>query len=145
MVLSEVGEMVKQVWYDIPRFYHGIGIDEYVVMPDHFHGIIIISDAAGPAPCGRTGAAGSAPCGRTDEAVGAATGGGTYRNLSLSDVIHRFKSMTTHKYFLGIKNGGWPQISGRLWQSGFYDVIIRNEQHLEGVRRYIRNNPANWE
>ena len=36
-------------------------------------------------------------------------------------------------------NGGWF-----AWQPRFYDEIIRNDEHLEQIRQYIRNNPANW-
>ncbi len=44
MILNDAGAMIEPVWYDIPKYYPGFDVDEYVVMPNHFHGIIIIND-----------------------------------------------------------------------------------------------------
>lgn len=67
------------------------------------------------------------------------------RTLSLSDLLHRYKSLTTKRYAHGVRDGIWPPFAGRLWQEGFYDHVIRREGELEVVRRYILENPLRWE
>lgn len=67
------------------------------------------------------------------------------RLLSLPDVVHRFKTMTTKRYVDGVKLLGWPPFPGRLWQRNYYESIIRHEKSLNRVRQYIVNNPARWQ
>jgi len=56
MVLNDAGRMVQTVWDEIPKFYHGIEIDEFVIMPDHVHGIIVLVGEQGqPRGVARTG------------------------------------------------------------------------------------------
>ncbi len=50
MILNDAGRMVESVWNDIPHFYPGALIDSHIVMPNHFHGIIIINNPVGAAP-----------------------------------------------------------------------------------------------
>ena len=64
--------------------------------------------------------------------------------MSLSDVVHRFKSLTTRKYINGVRNSHWVPFRRTLWQRSFYDHIIRNDKDLTRVREYIQNNPINW-
>jgi len=49
MILNGAGKMVEQTWNEIPVFYDGLGVNEYVVMPNHFHGVIVVG--AGPCAC----------------------------------------------------------------------------------------------
>jgi putative transposase len=65
--------------------------------------------------------------------------------LSLSDVVHRFKTMTTKQYCDGVKFNNWPEFNTRLWQRNFFEHVIRDESNLNRIREYIINNPANWE
>ncbi len=67
------------------------------------------------------------------------------RTLSLSDVLHRYKSLTTKRYARGVHDQSWPRFVGRLWQESFYDRVIRREEELDAVRRYIVENPMRWE
>ncbi|MEA3328375.1 MAG: transposase, partial [Candidatus Omnitrophota bacterium] len=64
--------------------------------------------------------------------------------LSLSDIIHRFKTLTTKKYIDGVKNDNWEPFNKHLWQRSFHDHIIRNDKSLNDIREYIINNPATW-
>lgn len=66
------------------------------------------------------------------------------KTLSLPDVVHRFKTMTTKRYIDGVKNNGWKSFDKRLWQRNYYEHIIRNEEDLLKIREYIANNPLNW-
>jgi putative transposase len=67
------------------------------------------------------------------------------RTLSLSDVLHRYMSLTTKRYAQGVRNHGWPRYDGRLWQESFYDHVIRRDEELDAVRHYIEDNPLRWE
>jgi REP element-mobilizing transposase RayT len=65
--------------------------------------------------------------------------------LSLPDIVHRFKTMTTKRYTDGVKQFGWPPYPGKLWQRNYYEHIIRNENELNRIREYIQKNPLKWE
>ena len=64
--------------------------------------------------------------------------------LSLSDVVQRFKTITTKKYIDAVHQNGWPAFPGKLWQRNYYERFIRNEEELSRTRRYILNNPEQW-
>ena len=65
--------------------------------------------------------------------------------MSLPDVVHRLKSLTTARYRHGVYQHGWRPFPGRLWQRNYYEHIIRNERALQRIRQYIINNPARWD
>ena len=65
--------------------------------------------------------------------------------MSLPDVVHRFKSLTTYRYSNGVKQKGWLPFPSRLWQRDYYEHIIRNEYDLNEIREYIVNNPLKWQ
>ena len=52
--------------------------------------------------------------------------------------------MTTNTYIQGVKQSGWPSFPGQLWQRGYYDHIIRNDDEYRRIVAYIRNNPLRW-
>jgi len=64
--------------------------------------------------------------------------------LSIPDIVHRYKTLTTRRYADGVKRQGWPPFPGRLWQRNYYEHIIRDEQSYRRIAEYIINNPANW-
>jgi REP element-mobilizing transposase RayT len=64
--------------------------------------------------------------------------------MSLPDVVHRFKTLTTKRYADGVKQCGWTPFAGRLWQRNYYEHIIRDEESLDRIRQYIADNPARW-
>jgi putative transposase len=63
----------------------------------------------------------------------------------LPDVVQRFKTMTTKRYVDGVRQRRWPPFPGRLWQRGYYEHIIWDEESLDRIRQYIDDNPAQWE
>ncbi|MDF1500849.1 MAG: transposase [Anaerolineales bacterium] len=160
MQLNAAGRMVKTVWDDIPTHYPGVDIDACVIMPNHIHGIIVL---VGAAPRGRpnigadgrpgVGLGGNPDSGRPHEAgqpqgtgqpQGAGQPQGVAPTISLPDVVHRFKTMTTKRYADGVYQSGWTPFPGRLWQRGYYEHIIRNEESLGRIRAYIEANPLAW-
>lgn len=132
MYLNDAGQMVESVWMQIPHHYSKYSIDEFVVMPNHFHGIISVV-GAGPRACPNL-----------QREIKSGQPQGVAPTGSLFDIVHRFKSLTTNQYLKGIKQKNWPVIQGRLWQRNYWERIIRNEVELHGFREYIENNPAQW-
>lgn len=119
--LNKYGEIVRKEWEKTSRLRNNITLDEYIVMPNHIHGIIILHES---------GTARRAPTGQFGKPV---TG-------SLSTIIRSFKSAVT-KRINEIRNiRGTP-----VWQRSFYDHIIRNEKSLHKIREYILNNVIDWE
>jgi len=134
--------MVERIWLEIPDCYSGIEIDQFIVMPNHIHGIIVILDTfmVGADPC-------VCPQRITDveSPKGQSQGIAPTNNLSLAQVIQRFKSLTTKKYMEGVKNGNWQPFNRKLWQRNYYDRIIRNKIEYDAICTYIMNNPLKWE
>lgn len=124
MRLNAAGKMIERTWQELPDHYVGVDLDAYCVMPNHLHGIAVLVGQ------GRGQAQGPAP---------------TADLLTLPDVIHRYKPLTTKRYADGVKHFGWRPFPGRLWQRNYWERIIRNEQELQGIREYIHNNPARWQ
>ena len=125
MRLNDAGEMIRQVWDGLPDRFPLIAIDEFVVMPNHVHGVILLRQ---PAP--------------TTEATAGSTEGVAPR---LWDVVRAFKSVTTLEYGKGVRGLGWQPFEKRLWQRNYYERVVRNESELGAIREYIANNPKNWE
>jgi putative transposase len=149
MLANDAGRMIRDAWHEIPTYYPGIELDVMQIMPNHLHGIIIIRPV-GTAPRGRPfltirqcPAIENGQCPAIEN--GQARGPVPTVTLSLSDVIHRFKSLTTKRYIDGAKTNGWRLFPGKLWQRSFHDRIVRNETELNHIRTYIRNNPSQWE
>jgi hypothetical protein len=59
-------------------------------------------------------------------------------------ILQIFKSVITYKYTFGVKENGWKQFAGKLWQKNYYDHIIKNEKELVKTREYILNNTLKW-
>ena len=142
MILNDAGNMIDTVLNQIPKNYVGIDLDEHIVMPNHVHIIIEITEYVGAAPCGRPN-----QLSNQNKIIhnGQAQGPVPTHNLSLSDIIHRFKTLTTKKYINGVKINNWIPFNRHLWQRSFHDHIIRNEKSLRNIRKYISNNPATWD
>jgi putative transposase len=116
-----VREVVRLAWCGLPERFPIVALDEFVIMPNHVHGIIILVDAAS------RGAASSAPTGM---------GGGA---PTLGDVVRAFKSISAIE-----ANKILGQSNRPFWQRNYYEHIIRDEEELSVLRRYIRDNPGNW-
>lgn len=115
--LTPVGRIIEKQWLDIPNFYGDVELDEYVIMPNHIHGIIVINRKK-----------------RED----------TRPSPTITDIICSFKSRSSVKFIRYIK-GNNLDFGGKIWQRSFYDHVIRDECSLNAIREYIQNNPSNWE
>lgn len=135
--LSVPGCVAHYFWRDISHHQSNVFLDEFIIMPNHLHGIVGIKAKKEKDSNVRTLHATSVQ----DDAKG------KYKNKmaeispkagSLSAIIRSYKSAVTkwcnahdHAYF--------------AWQSRFYDHIIRNDKELDNIRRYIYNNPMRWQ
>jgi putative transposase len=62
----------------------------------------------------------------------------------LPRIMQWFKTMTTNAYFAAVRESGWASVSGKLWQRGYYDHIVRRDEALNDIRQYIIDNPRKW-
>ena len=115
MKLTEIGKIIENTWNEIPNQFDSVSLDEFIIMPNHVHGIVIIKQRA--------------------QASGAPT---------LGHVVRAFKSKCTNEYLNHIETNNL-NTSGKIWQRSYHDHIIRNEESLNKIRDYIRNNPLTWE
>ncbi len=136
MRLNDAGQMIERWWYELMNKFPESDTDEHIVMPNHFHGIVIIvgADLRVCPEYGRTHR--SAPT--TGTHPSAPTG------ASLPRIIQWFKTMTTNEYARGVKQHEWQTFVGRLWQRNYYEHIIRSDESLHRIREYIINNPGQW-
>lgn len=129
MHLSEIGEIVVDEWLRTAQLRRNVELDEWVVMPNHIHGIIVIRDSP------------TFPRARETPRQGVSTSEGTSSALkrdSLGSIIGQFKSACTKRIWAR----GFHDFA---WQPRFYDHIVRSEESLNQIRQYILENPAKWE
>ena len=134
MVRSPAGDAVASCWYEIPRHYLEVELDEFVVMPNHMHGIVVI------ASCRSERAAGAATMCRgrpTHAPPGSDVMAAPAHNLGT--ILGSYKSAVT-------KAVNALRCSQRVpvWQRGYFEHVVRSEEELNRIREYIASNPANW-
>jgi REP element-mobilizing transposase RayT len=139
MVPNAAGKMVATTWMEMPQHYPGVVLDAFIVMPDHFHGIMIVGAGPRARPCvhGRDRSPRLDVHGKGHPQGGAPT-------FSLFDAVQRFKSLTTTRYRYGVIGQKWTPFNGRLWQRNYYEHVIRDDADLYAIRQYIAGNPARW-
>jgi REP element-mobilizing transposase RayT len=136
--LNVIGLMVEKWWQEIPKKFQSIKTDKYVVMPNHFHGILII-DAK------KTFYTSNYKEEQTHRSV-PTINQNIFGNVGLlGSAIQWFKTMTTNEYIKNVKQNNWPKFHKQLWQPRFHDRIIRSEKELWAKRIYIKDNPKNWD
>jgi len=138
--LSQVGEIARNCWENIPKHFSAARLDEFVIMPNHIHGIVVIENDDCLDDCRDVG---------RDVACYVSTGTGTGTGAdnpmskispkpgSLGVIVRSYKSAVTRR----CRQGGYDF----FWQSRFYDHIIRDDESFNRVREYIINNPIKWE
>lgn len=115
-----VQEMLRTVWKKIPVKFPTVQLDEFVVRPNHIHGIILLK--------------GQIENGRPHRVA-----------PTLGDIIAWYKTRTTNAYIKGVKTECWAPFNGKFWQRNYFEHIIRNEDDLNQIRQYILDNPLKWE
>lgn len=132
---NSAGEMIQKWWIELINKFGNIELDEFIIMPNHMHGIIFVNIV------------GATLCARPDLMNGQYQKNGQPRRVAptLGNIMDWFKTMTTNDYIACVKNYGWPRFNGKLWQRNYYDHISRSEKELNKIREYIIHNPLNWQ
>ncbi len=134
MFLSEPGLVADECWRQIPGHFPKTSLYDYVVMPDHLHGLIaILNEREGDGHNLKTDTACRVPT-EGKEVFSHPTQG------SIPTVVRSYKSAVTK-----LVHERFPSKMEKVWQSRYYERVIRNERELREAISYIRSNPANWE
>ena len=126
MRLNEAGRIVEQCWAAIPIHFPDVVLDAFVVMPNHVHGIVIITRKT-------VGAKNFSPL----PGSGAEVRTPRSPSKTIGSIVRGFKVGAT-KWFR--ENGGIDKV----WQRNYYEHIIRGDEFLNRIREYIQNNPMQW-
>ena len=126
MILNDAGKMVEAEWLALPNRYKNIKLHEFIVMPNHFHSILEITEGATLVV---------APIEGQPQRIAPTTVG---------EIVGSFKSKTTVEYINGVKNLNWKTFNGKVWQRNYHESIIRSENSYINISSYIIKNPANF-
>jgi len=144
MKLNDTGRIVQDIWHQIPVHFLAVTTDEFVVMPNHIHGIIITGSYGNSPETGAKICSGS----KTErvvslcpEALHSSNDGQWDKNRvpTVGQIIGYFKYQSTKK-INEIRHHGIQ----RIWQRNYYEHIVRDESDLNRICKYIQNNPLKW-
>ena len=133
MHLNLISETIQYCWHRLPQHFPFIELDAFVIMPNHLHGIILITDGNTnksqlfKQPIVQPGSSSEKPTLPKGTKPG-----------SLGALVQNFKSIVTRRVNRLTKN------YGTIWQDGYYEEIIRNERAYDNIRKYIVENPLKW-
>lgn len=140
MKLSTIGAIVQGFWYEIPRHFDFVELGEFIVMPNHIHGVLILDKNI---EIGQSNVeTGQCPVSTMPADDDKTIGQKRFRNQgknTVSSIIGSFKSICTKHI-----RQTFPEIDFK-WQERFWDNIIRDGTAFENITNYIINNPKNWE
>ena len=124
MILNPAGRMVEKCWLDIPKHFPHAVLHDYIIMPNHVHGIIELTDVV--------------------------AGATNVRAKNFSPLQFRSPSKTIGSIVRGFKIGvtKWMRQNTDtfpVWQRNYYEHIIRNAKSYENIAEYIITNPAHWQ
>ncbi len=134
MHLNELGVLAEKYWAEIPQHFPFVELGNFVIMPNHTHGILIIDKYPNAAdiPLETLQCNVSTDAGKNGQMAKISPVPG-----SVSTIIRSYKSVVSKHARLIHADFGW--------QSRFHDHRIRNSKGFETIQNYIANNPANWE
>ncbi len=144
LTLTPLGEIVNQCWNALPQRFPSAELDAFVIMPNHFHGVIRLTDESA-----RDGVVWATlavvPHARVvrdaRERAGASP---APTKPTLGDIVGAFKSQCFTVWYDYIKQNDL-NIVAKFWQRNYYEHIVRDQKELDRVRAYIEANPFRWE
>lgn len=136
MRLNESGIIIQDIWNTTPNHFVNIELDEFMIMPNHCHGIIVINRR------GEVSSPDSSSVPNKMNVIKTNKGGGTppLRKNTLGQIVAYFKYQSSKRINQIRNTPGIP-----LWQRNYYEHIIRDDMELHKVLEYIRYNPLNWD
>jgi putative transposase len=139
MQLNDAGEITRRCFKDIPVHFPFVELDAFVVMPNHVHGVIMIQGRGEASVVPQTTCAVKTQCRRGERSF-APTTTTTPKSPSrtIGSIVRGFKIGVT-KWFRANTN------VHSVWQRGYYEHVVRDEDELEAIREYIQGNPARWD
>ena len=126
---NDLAAVVHTCWNDLTDHYPNVALDQFVVMPNHVHAIVVILDE--PAMVRE--------CTVGDGLRPSPTRPSPTRKHPLSEIVRAFKSFSARRINEITNTPGTP-----VWQRGFYDHIIRDDRSMTRIREYIAHNPQHW-
>ena len=140
MRLNKVGEIVQEEWLRTGEIREDVELDSFVVMPNHVHGIIVLTEHVG------------ANCNSPQEKhINNSSNNGAYIDTPLRKTKFHSPSGTIGAIIRGFKSASTKRINilrnslrTPIWQRNYYEHIIRDDKDLDNVREYITNNPFKW-
>lgn len=138
MHLNGFGKIVGECWDLVPEHFPNVELDEFIIMPNHVHGIFIIMDdsvhmmeSAGSTHS--VGATHASPLQQSSRLHGP-------KSRSVGSIVGSFKSAAAKRI-----NEIRGEPGARVWQRNYYEHVIRDEIEMNRIRQYIMDNPAKWE
>ncbi len=133
MVLNEMGTIAAEAWEWLAGRYDHVDMDTYVVMPNHLHGIIVLSEP------GRGGSRTPPTITHPNNQPHGKNATKPIKRNPLGRLIGAFKTVSTKRI-----NRLRQKPGARIWQRNYYEHVIRNPQSLQRIREYIQTNPLRW-
>ncbi len=129
IALTSIGEIAHKFWLEIPDHFPNVCLDEWVVMPNHVHGIIIIHGGLDERNVG------------VQNFEPLQTSRHQFQHIlprSVGSIVRAYKSAVTR----------WCRTNGfnsPVWQRNYYEHVVRDEDSLNKIREYILTNPLRWQ
>jgi len=148
MQLNNAGRIAKECWQEIPKHYPDLILDEFIIMPNHVHGILIVG-ANNHSPSLNNHFSNVHWCNNFSRAKNFSPLRGRRQRRCPINMCHIGTSKTIGSVIRGYKIGvtKWFRQNTDIytvWQRNYWERIIRNETELEKIREYIQNNPNQW-
>lgn len=141
MWLNDAGLIVHGTWNDLSVKNPGIETDEFVVMPNHVHGIIVLNNVGAQfiAPKFIVPARNNRSVPQHFAINQNKVQGVTNHAPTVGEIVRAFKARCTHMINVVRNTPGSP-----IWQRNYYEHIIRSEEEIDRIRKYITENPIKW-
>jgi REP element-mobilizing transposase RayT len=143
-VLSRYGEIVQKCWDEIPSHFAHAELDTFVIMPNHLHGIVVLTDRSTSHTGGTVGVqhADGLPLDNVGAQHAVPSTTHSFHRLppgSLPAIIRSFKSASTKRI-----NDWRGTRASSVWQRNYHEHVIRNDSELDRIREYVATNPLKW-
>ena len=146
MQLNDAGIMIEHQWQKLIYRFDNIKLHEFIVMPNHFHGIV---ESVGVPLVGTQNAEQyqikQQPTDQPQTMDQPQKGQPQGIAPTVGDVVGAFKSLSTNDFIRNVKQNNWRTFYKKLWQRNYFEHIIRNEKSYNQISEYIQTNPLKWQ